>query len=234
MRKYYSEMVASIKQIAPKEANQWVGEKYLGTTHKYLGVGTLPKRKLAKDWKKLHTDITYEEYIKLLDLLYKGNTYEEKTVSSELLNLYPDHRHKLDLNKIYEWLGELNGWAELDILCQGSFSAEEVLERWSEWKKFLIKLNKDKDIRRRRASLVLLCKSVRGSDDIRLSELAFKNIKNVQNEKDILITKAVSWLLRNLIKYHKKEVEDYLKENEDKLPKIALRETRRKLLTGRK
>jgi len=37
-----------------------------------------------------------------------------------------------------------------------------------------------------------------------------------------------------LIKHHRQEVEDYLKDNSDSLPKIALRETRNKLKSGRK
>jgi len=87
---------------------------------------------------------------------------------------------------------------------------------------------------RRRASLVLLTKSVRGSNDARLSKLAFKNIDLLKGEKDILITKAVSWLLRSLIKNHRVEVVDYINKNRQILPKIAIRETERKLKTGRK
>ncbi|MDP2951009.1 MAG: DNA alkylation repair protein, partial [bacterium] len=64
--------------------------------------------------------------------------------------------------------------------------------------------------------------------------LAFENIEKLKPEKDILITKAISWLLRNLIKYHKKEVADYLKKNKNSLPKIAVRETEKKIKTGKK
>jgi 3-methyladenine DNA glycosylase AlkD len=50
----------------------------------------------------------------------------------------------------------------------------------------------------------------------------------------ILITKAVSWLLRNLVKHYRTEVEAYLRSNEGRLPAIAVRETFNKLKTGRK
>ena len=53
-------------------------------------------------------------------------------------------------------------------------------------------------------------------------------------EKEVLITKAVSWLLRSMIKYYRNEVTDYLNENKESLPKIAVREVSIKLETGRK
>jgi 3-methyladenine DNA glycosylase AlkD len=75
---------------------------------------------------------------------------------------------------------------------------------------------------------------VRDSEDARLADFAFMNIDKLKKEREILVTKAISWLLRDLIKHNRPRVETYLKENEDTLPKIALRETRTKLLTGRK
>ena len=92
----------------------------------------------------------------------------------------------------------------------------------------------DKNIHKRRASLVLLTFPVRKSQDKRLSDLAFTNIEKLKNENDILITKAISWLLRSLIANHRKEVEIYIDKNINSLPKIAIRETKRKLTTGRK
>jgi 3-methyladenine DNA glycosylase AlkD len=75
---------------------------------------------------------------------------------------------------------------------------------------------------------------VRYSDDARLSDLSFALIERLKGERDILITKAVSWLLRNLTLRHKQEVAAYLKANGASLPPIAVRETTRKLKTGTK
>ena len=82
--------------------------------------------------------------------------------------------------------------------------------------------------------MVLLTGPVRHSVDMRLSELAFDNIGKLKNESNILITKAVSWLLRDLIKNHKVEVEKYLKQNLNSLSRIAMRETTNKLRSGKK
>lgn len=49
-----------------------------------------------------------------------------------------------------------------------------------------------------------------------------------------MITKAVSWLLRSMIRHYKQEVSDYVDANINTLPKIAVRETLVKLKTGKK
>jgi 3-methyladenine DNA glycosylase AlkD len=119
-------------------------------------------------------------------------------------------------------------------MCQSKFSATEVLTKWEKWKSLLTKLASDGNTHKRRASLVLLTKPVRDSGDARLADLAFATIDKLKQNREILVTKAISWLLRDLIKNHRQRVEKYLEENEDTLPRIAVRETRIKLLTGRK
>ena len=121
------------------------------------------------------------------------------------------------------WLSNRIVWCEVDSLCQSTFIADEVLKRWKEWGKLLKRFVKSENISKRRASIVLLVKACRESDDSRLSDLLFENIEKLKQEKDILITKAVSWGLRELIKNHKNEVAKYLNENIDSLPKIAIR-----------
>ena len=59
-------------------------------------------------------------------------------------------------------------------------------------------------------------------------------LSQLKGDKDILITKAISWLLRDLIKHHREQVVYYLDKNSDNLPKIAIRETKNKLITGKK
>jgi 3-methyladenine DNA glycosylase AlkD len=135
------------------------------------------------------------------------------------------------LNK---WLENLEGWAEIDSICQNKFKAKEILGNWGEWHNFLNSWNISSQISKRRASLVLLTGPVGQVNDKRLSTLAFENIDNTKGEKDILITKAISWLLRSLIKNNKEEVSRYLEENKESLPKIATRETKVKLKHGKK
>jgi len=178
-------------------------------------------------------NLNKKQLTELLDSLYsKGKTFQEIDLAARLLGVAPKIRQEINPNKLDYWLNFTHGWAETDVLCQSNFTSNELLSNWNNWKKLLIKFSKDKNVHKRRASMVLLTKSVRMSDDKRLSNLAFKNINLLKKETDILITKAISWILRELIKNHKKEVADYLKKNKSDLPKIAVREVTNKLLTG--
>ena len=81
---------------------------------------------------------------------------------------------------------------------------------------------------------MLLVRPAGKSADPRLYALALETIEALKHEREILITKAVSWLLRALTEHHAAEVGTYLDAQGRTLPAIAVRETRAKLATGRK
>lgn len=209
----------------------WV-QKYLGSNKPYNCIKTGDVQKLARKIDE-ENNIDKQQLENLLDLLYsKAKTFEEIDLAAKLLGINSKLRQQIDPNKLDYWLNFTHGWAETDVLCQSNFTSNELLSNWNTWKKLLMKFSKDKNVHKRRASLVLLTKSVRMSDEKRLANLAFRNVELLKSEKDILITKAISWVLRSLIKNHKQEVARYLKENKNTLPKIAVREVTNKLLTG--
>jgi 3-methyladenine DNA glycosylase AlkD len=180
-------------------------------------------------------DLSDTEFFELIDNLYsKAKTFEEVDLAAKLIGIKKDYRKNIKLEGLGQWLTYTCGWAECDTLCQSNFTAEEILGRWSEWKKFLLKLNKSKNIQQRRASLVLLCKALRHSEEEKVVNLAIDLIDNLKQEKEILITKAVSWVLRSMYKNHKENLAKYLNKNKDSLPKIAYREALNKVLTGKK
>ncbi len=234
MHKYHKEILTAIKNNSTSKNNNFDINNYLGSKAKYYSIKTLVKRKLIKDWARNNKNIQFSDFIDLLNSLNSGESFQEKSSVTELLTCFKKHRQNLDPFVLDIWLSNLSGWAEIDTLCQSTFEPEELLGKWQEWQKLLKAFVSSKNISKRRASLVLLTKAVRKSKDEQLRNLAFKNIKKLQHEKDILITKAVSWLLRSLIKNHKEEVSSYLKENKELMPKIAYRETFSKLKTGKK
>lgn len=208
--------------------------KYMGTSKPMYNLASGWTRTLAKNWVRIHQEVSLEDFVKFLDSLYKGESHTERTFGGKLLEYASKLRKQLDPQLIKRWLSGAEGWGEVDSLCQSSFSAAEVLERWNLWKRLLVEMAIDSDVHKRRASLVLLTKPVRDSKDPRLADLAFANVDKLKGEKDILITKAVSWLLRSLVVNHKERAIRYLEENKGSLPKIAVRETTRKLITGKK
>ncbi len=235
MNKYHLEILGEIKKNAGKNGKEtaWV-KKYMGTNKVFYCLKSETKKRIAKDWIKKHPDISLSNYIGLLDSLFAGKSHEEISVASLLLGFLPKLRKQLNPLFSDKWLSNACGWGEIDSICQSNFSAEELLINWKNWKNLILKFSKSKNISKRRASLVLLTKPTRTSENKKLADLAFDNIDKLKSEKNILITKAISWLLRSLISYHPNRVKSYLQKNKNTLPKIAIRETSRKLLTGKK
>lgn len=208
--------------------------RHIGSNKISHDLNTKKKIKIAKQFIKKNPQLSFNEYIGLLNSLYNGKSHTEISIASKILEHTPKLRKYIKPELLNKWLANVEGWAEVDSICQSNFKAEEILSNWSEWKKIISKFSTDENIHKQRACLVLLTYPVRKSDDERLSKLAFTNIDKLKREKNILITKAVSWLLRSLIANNRKEVEIYLEKNKNSLPKIAIRETTRKLITGRK
>ena len=225
--------ISQIKSVSTP-GNIMFGQRYMGTDKFYHGFTTPQISNLAKKIFK-ENQLSPEGILQLLNSLYQyGINYTEIVLGPMILSLSPQTLKNFDPKNLDLWLNYTCGWAENDVLCQSNFTAENVLNRWSDWEKWLKEFNQSSNINKRRASLVLLTKPVRQSDDNRLSKLAFENIENLKREKDILVTKAVSWLLRSLVTFHKQEILKYLEVNKDSLPKIAYREALSKALTGRK
>jgi 3-methyladenine DNA glycosylase AlkD len=234
--KYHLEILAEIKRQAKKgdkKLSRWL-QGYLGTKKECYLLKSADVKKIAKNFIEKHGDFSDREWINLLDSLYNGKSNEELSVAARIIGYLPEFKNRVCPNALSTWLEKTEGWAEVDILCQSNFSAEEILENWKEWKEFLIKLSKDKNIHKRRASLVLLVRAIGHSQDKRLFDLGIKNVEKLKKERGVLITKGISWILRAASGNFKKEVKSYLDKNEDSLPKTAVRETRKKLLTGKK
>jgi len=191
-------------------------------------------RRLARGWLAAHKASPPEAILATLDSLFAGDIPVEKILAALIVGYSRAARRAATPARLGAWLDRVVGWAEVDALCANAFQADDFLIAWPLWSAWLRRLAADGNIHKRRASLVLLTGPVRRSDDARLAELAFANIAALQDERPILITKAVSWLLRNLIARHRGAVVDYLEAHRAALPAIAAREVGNKLATGRK
>ena len=230
-RDYYWEIIKELKAEKGKP-NKFFGKNYSGNTDPSLHISIPTMRKIAKGFVHSHQNITLEQLIRLLNLLYQGKYDEEKQFGGKLLQYYPQLRSQVKPSQLNFWLDNLNGWAQVDSLCQSVFTDKDMLVNWKEWKKVILEFSKSKNVNKRRASLVLLTGPVRQTTDDKFAKLGFLIISSLKKENDILITKAISWLLREMIKNHKEKVYIYVRKNRKTLPKIAVRETERKLETG--
>jgi 3-methyladenine DNA glycosylase AlkD len=209
-------------------------DSYGGSGRPYYNVSVPDRRGIIRRWLALNKSMSPEAFLAVVDSLTRGESHEEKTLAGMLVGANRKARRAVKTGDLDRWLGRLHGWAEVDTWCQNLFTADDMLADWPAWSGLIDRLSLSENINKRRAALVLLNGPVHYSPDHRFRDLAFTVLDRLQPERPILITKAVSWLLRSLITRHRDAVVAYLAANEAALPKIALRETRTKLKTGTK
>ena len=234
MNKFHTEILNLIKENSGTPTQHTFLDSYLGNEHPRYTINAPTLRLIAKEWSKSYRHLSAVEFQKLINSLIYGKSSTEKNMAGILLDVSTKEQRKFNPICFDEWLDQLIGWAEIDSVCTGSYPTSEIPVNWKIWNSLVLKFSKSKNINKRRASLVLLCSPMRKAADERLATVALENIDRLKHENEILITKAISWLLRSMIKHHRKEVVAYLKANLQSLPKIAVRETQKVLDTGKK
>lgn len=232
---HYDNFIVYIQNNTSQEEHYHSSTGYTDGNHIHYGLTAPQMREFIKIWYgENKTTLEYGEWKNLLNALYHGKSFEERAMASMVMSRFPKFRLQLSLETLDVWLSQLVGWAEVDSTCQMVFTDKDFDARWDEWKLFLRELYKDENINKRRASIVLLIKPIRDTEEKRFFNLGIELVDVLKVEKDKLITKAISWILRESIKQHREDVAQYVAENKDSLPAIAVREFRKKFETGRK
>lgn len=234
MNPHHQEILAQIEANSGKPTQHTFLDSYLGNNHPRYAISSPVLRSIAKVWCQSHRQLPAKDFQKVLDSLIKGKSATEKCMAGILLDACTADQRKFDPACFDAWLEHLMGWAEIDTLCTGKYSATEIPANWKFWQKELSRFSKSKNINKRRASLVLLCSTLRNQADEKFVTQALQNVSRLSHEKEILITKAISWVLRSGVKHNKKIVSAYVARNKAALPAIAVRETSAVLKTGTK
>ena len=230
----HQQILHQIKKNAGKSTAHTFLDSYLGNSHFRYPISAPLLRRIAKEWMNDHRDLAAGDFASLLTALIEAASGTEKSMAGILLDYATPDQRKFKPALFDQWLDHLEGWAEIDALCTGRYSATEVVNQWNKWKPLLVKFSKSKNINKRRASIVFFCSPLSKVESKEISQTALEIVDTLKDEREVLITKAISWILRSMVRYNRKMVEIYLKENSASLPKIALRETLVKLETGKK
>jgi 3-methyladenine DNA glycosylase AlkD len=196
------------------------------------GATTPQLRQTAKAWAKANKDLPAPQFGQFITALIYDPSPIQKTMGGILLGYMPAQRRQLGPAFYDDWLQHIEGWAAVDAICYNNFTASEMLDDFAAWKTLITRLAKSDNLNKCRAAIVLLTKPVKQSADPRLCNLSFGVIDTLCGETSILITKAISWLLRHLTKHHAPAVRQYLTTHKGLLPAIAIRETNHKLQHG--
>lgn len=234
MNPFHKEVLSLIEKNSGVATKHTFLDNYLGNSHPRYAINAPTMRTIAKDWMRAHREMTSKEFSAMLTSMAEGKSGTEKVMVGILLDNATKEQKQFDPRLFDKWLDHLEGWAEIDTVCTGKYSISEIPDNIPTWKKILAGFAKSKNINKRRASIVFLCSPLSQCDDPRLADIALANIDKLKHEKEIIITRAISWVLRSMVKHHRKALEDYMKKNEKSLPAIAVRETKIKLDTGKK
>ena len=228
-------LVAQLRAAGRPYRGVGQNDSYGSGGHPFFNVPIPDLRRIARGWLAAHRKSADDgEVLALAGRLITGEAYEEKVLGAVILGYSPRARRLATPAMLEAWLDHVAGWAEIDSLCASVFPAEHMAADWPAWRALIERLAGHANINKRRAALVLLCTTSRTSDDLRFRDLAFEVVERLKGERPILITKAVSWLLRSMTQHHAAAVSAYLEANAPSLPAIAVRETRTKLRSGTK
>jgi 3-methyladenine DNA glycosylase AlkD len=234
MHQQHKEIVELIRINSGSGMNHTFTGNYLGNNHYKYPITMPVVRTIAREWMKENQHLTALELAQVLTSLIDGESFTEKVLAGIMLDYAPAVQRAIPAKTFDTWLTHLEGWAEIDALCTGKFSRTEIPLHFEKWKPWLCKWAKSAGISKRRASLVFFISPIGHCDREDIARVALGNIEVLKHERDIRITKAISWLLRSMIRHHRRLVEQYIDDNDDSLPAVAVRETRIKLDTGRK
>ena len=231
---FHQEILQLIRKNSKDTVRDNSSAGYLGNDHPRYAITNPALRVIAKHWIRAHRDLDADQFVGLTDSLIKGESYTEKLMAGILLGYSSKSQRKFDPAIFDDWLQHLEGWAEVDSVCTGDYINAQLPSDWSRWKKLINKFSKDKNINKQRASLVLFCSPLSHVKDDAIAAVALQTVTRLKHEKDVMITKAISWVLRSMIRHYREMVSVFLNENAETLPRIAVRETLVKLKTGKK
>ena len=225
-------LLAQIEALAD-EAHRKGMQMAVPTGLKMYGLRVPQIRDLAKAWSREHKAVERHDLLALFEALWAGDSREELMLASELLQRYKRWIPPLEWAQFDRWRRRLDNWEVTDSLGQrilGPWVLGDPESRVAH----LYDLIRDEDVWSRRLALVATTWLNRGRKDLSFPDVTLELVDRVKRERHPMITKAVSWALRELIKKHPDVVARYLDANAEVLAPHVVREVRNKLETGRK
>jgi 3-methyladenine DNA glycosylase AlkD len=202
------------------------------TKLKVYGVRVPDLRKVTRAWYREHKQISREDLLALVEILWNNASHEERQLVTYLFEQYKKIMPTLTRSNFEYWRQGLDNWVITDNL--GWLLGLWVLVDPDNRLDYLEELIADEDVWSRRLPLVATTRINRGDKGFTAPDLTLRLVDRVKDERHSMITKAVSWVLREMTKKHREQVAVYLEENRDVLAGHVVREVNNKLRTGLK
>jgi 3-methyladenine DNA glycosylase AlkD len=189
----------------------------------FMGVPA-PVRKSAQSqiFKELPKD--KKIILKLVDLLWQSEYREMQYVGMDLLEKSKKLLSKEDINFVVRLIETKSWWDTVDLLASKIIG--NLLKPHVELTEKLCRMwNQSDNIWIKRTAILAQLNFKEKTNDTLLYELILTN----HSSKEFFIQKAMGWALRNYARKNPASVSLFLKENEDFLPKLTVREAKKHL-----
>lgn len=224
-------LLKQIRQRADPEYQATV-RRTIPTGLKVYGLRVPQLRDIVRAWGRAHQQVAHGDLLALVDSLWNGESREERMLFTYLLEHYKHLVPDLTKADFEHWRQSLDNWEVTDGL--GWVMALWLLGDPDTRLDYLGELIADEDVWSRRLALVATTPINRGHTGFTIPDLTLELVDRVKEERHPMITKAVSWALREMTKSHPDQVAAYLEENRELLAAHIVREVNNKLRTGLK
>jgi len=200
-------------------------KRYLKSPFDFYGV-TVPRlRSIAKSFRRANKDTAKEAVLELCRVLWAGNFHEERALAIFLLDEYSTLLDYSDMPLLEKMLRESVNWDQVDEISVHLVGA--VLEKDQRAFEYLHRWSRDDNFWVRRASLLSqLLLFRRGEGD---KALFYSFAREMMEEKEFFIRKAIGWVLRDIAWREPEEVFRFVVENRPRMSGVTLREAIRRL-----
>lgn len=189
-------------------------EKYMKNKFKFLGIKSVERRKLSKDFLRKEKDIiNWEEVFYLWELEEREFQY----IALDYLKARKKFLKIDDLENLLKLAKKKPWWDTIDLLAP---LVGEAIFDFKDKNKLMLDLSKDENMWLRRIAILHQLKFKEDTDEKLLEEI----IKNNFGSKEFFINKAIGWILREYSKTNNIWVRNFLDEYKDVLSSLSIRE----------
>jgi 3-methyladenine DNA glycosylase AlkD len=230
VQEWHAELLSAIERLADpayREGSLMVAP----TAQRVHGIRTPDNRRLAREWRRAHRDVDPAVVLSLVEVLWSSESRDERALGLEILNLHPDLVRDLEVARFDRWRLDIDNWGVCD------FVGTRILGPWVEAEpedrlRYLEQLVGDPHLYSRRLGLVASVYLNTGGTEY--GEWTLSQVDRLIDERDPMITKAISWSLRQMTRHQASIVEAYVDSRTDRMAALPRREVQNKLRTGRK
>lgn len=222
-------VTADLRALAPNLTSVPV----IKTSRPFYGARVGDLRATAGRWLGGHRDAAPAEVAALADRLWRTGIREEQLVACFLL---AGHRAALaatDPVRVRDWTALLDNWETTDQLGMNVLGPLVALDPDRRFP-LLASMAADPHPWTRRVALVACTRLARADDPAALWPGVAELLLGLAGDRQAALPKASSWVLRSWLGPCPAQVAAFVDRHQDRLPAVAVRETRAKLATGTK